>query len=389
MQHKNRHHNHGQNVPSIELKRGLIKPLALGVLFAIAGFMSFWHYETISPFLTGSQFQVMSDLRDQNKILKAEVEHLKALASDPSHQANSTINELLKRIQTIEQHQNALIEALKGQQPVKSKQSSLDGIDQNTKPDKIKLGLLNEHLGEIEKTHITLAKILTERSEKNTRMLTLMLASVSDRLVPQKLFGKAPTGGKQNIGGPFIPMVSGKTNPEGFNPHFPEVVNTAIETMQNHARLYNTLINLPLARPLTGEAQYVSGFGTRSDPFTRQPAFHAGIDLKQNPGAAILSTGHGIVIHAGPAEGYGNMVEVAHADGVSTRCGHMSRISVSVGDPISTGQKLGTLGNTGRSTGAHLHYETRIRDQAVNPIPFLQMGERLRMLELTSAGKQP
>ena len=94
------------------------------------------------------------------------------------------------------------------------------------------------------------------------------------------------------------------------------------------------------------------------------------------------------MIHAGQADGYGNMVEVAHADGVSTRYGHMSRISVSVGEPIRTGQILGALGNTGRSTGAHLHYETRVRDQAVNPIPFLQMGERLRILELGNAGKQ-
>jgi hypothetical protein len=152
--------------------------------------------------------------------------------------------------------------------------------------------------------------------------------------------------------------------------------------MQEHARLYKTLINLPMARPLMGDAQYVSGFGTRVDPFNRIPAFHAGIDLKQNPGAAILSTGNGIVVHAGPADGYGNMVEIAHSGGVSTRYGHMSRISVWVGQQISTGQILGTLGNTGRSTGAHLHYETRIHDQPVNPIPFLQMGERLRVLEL-------
>jgi hypothetical protein len=388
MRHQNRHHIHGLHSKSVDLKRGLFKRIAFGVLFALAGFVIFWQNDAISTFLTGSQPQIISDLREQNKILKAEVEHLKTLASDPTHQSNIAIKDLLKRIETIEQHQNALIEALKTQQPVKSKQSALEGIETNTQSDMTKLGLLNEHLGDIEYTHMKLAKTLTERSEKNTRMLTLMLASVSDRLVPQKLFGKAPTGSKQHLGGPFIPLLSNPVNKEGFNAHFPEIVTTAIETMQDHARLYNTLVSLPLARPLAGEAHFISGFGTRSDPFTRQPAFHAGIDLKQNPGAAILSTGNGIVIHAGQADGYGNMVEVAHADGVSTRYGHMSRISVSVGDPIRTGQILGALGNTGRSTGAHLHYETRVRDQAVNPIPFLQMGERLRILELGNAGKQ-
>ena len=367
--------------------RGLIVTIALVVTFAAFGVLINWNLNNIKPFLTGTQMQVIAELRDQNFALQIEIEKLKNSANETGDPSEQKIAELMQRINLIEQHQNAMIEAMKGPQPAKAKHSMLDESGHGQQAEATKLALVGKQLREIENTHITLAKTLTERSEKNTRMLTLMLATVSDRLVPQKLFGKAPTGSKHNIGGPFIPLNSNTINREGFNPNFPEVVTTAIETMQNHARLYNTLINLPLARPLTDEVQYISGFGTRTDPFTRQPAFHAGIDLKQNPGSPIVSTGNGVVVHAGPADGYGNMVEVAHADGVSTRYGHMSRISVSVGDPISTGQKLGTLGNTGRSTGAHLHYETRIRDQAVNPIPFLQMGERLRMLEFNRAGK--
>jgi murein DD-endopeptidase MepM/ murein hydrolase activator NlpD len=393
MQHQNRHYIHGLHAKTLAPQCGRTKffglssHLRLGLILILIGMIGYWQSERLAPMDASKQMPQASELQEQNKSLQAEVERLKTMSGDPSHPTNIQINDLLKRIQTIEQNQNALIDAIKGQHPVKSKQSALDNLEKSDQIDLTKLQFLHGYLSDIENTHIKLAKTLTERSERNARILSLMLATVSDRLVPQQLFGRAPTGSSHNVGGPFIPLTPNRTDQTGYNQDFPEVVTTAIETMQNHARLYRTLVNLPMARPLMGEAEYISGFGTRTDPFTRQPAFHAGIDLKQNPGSAIVSTGNGVVVHAGPADGYGNMVEVAHADGVSTRYGHMSRISVSVGDPISTGQKLGTLGNTGRSTGAHLHYETRIRDQAVNPIPFLQMGERLRMLELNTAGK--
>ncbi len=388
MQHHPRQHPPGLKARPDDSRSGLLKALVLVLSFTLFGGVLSWNQDIIIATITGTQGQAIAELREQNRLLQNEVERLKAVAKDPSSLSSARMAELIQRINTIEHHQSALIEVLKGQQPLKLKQSSLEGIEHSKQPDHTKLGLLHERLGEIENTHITLAKSLMERSERNTRILTVLLASVSDRLVSPPLFGKAPTKSARHLGGPFIPLATSTGNTAGFKPNYPEVVTTAIETMHNHAQIYNTLINLPMARPLMGESQYISGFGSRTDPFTRQPAFHAGIDLAQYPGAAILSTGNGVVVHAGPAEGYGNMVEVAHANGVSTRYGHLSRITVSVGDLITTGQKLGALGNTGRSTGAHLHYETRIGDQAVNPIPFLQMGERLKMFGLNTSGKQ-
>ena len=362
--------------------RDWIKTLTLMVIFALFGILSFMSFDSVLPFLAGRQMQEISELREQNLALQTEVTRLKNIPKESENPSSLKMNELFQRVNIIEQNQNVLIDALKGQQSIKYKRTSIDGLKHNKQPDSTKLALMNDRLHEIENAHISIAKMMTERSESNAQMLTMMLASVSTQLVPKQLLGKPQPGGKNNVGGPFIPLINDKSQQTSLKQEFPEVLSTALDTMQEHARLYKTLINLPMARPLMGDAQYVSGFGTRVDPFNRIPAFHAGIDLKQNPGAAILSTGNGIVVHAGPADGYGNMVEIAHSGGVSTRYGHMSRISVWVGQRISTGQILGTLGNTGRSTGAHLHYETRIHDQPVNPIPFLQMGERLRVLEL-------
>ncbi len=366
---------------------GFVRALGIIVVFSAVGFLSFWSYDFLAPVFDGSHSQTITDLREQNRVLQSEMERLKTAQIASSLTADPKMIEILQRVAIIENHQTALLDALKGQPSLRPKKMSLERLEHNNPYGTNRLALIDRRLDEIENSHIALAKVLTERSERNTRMLGLMLATVSDHLVPQHLFGKAPTGNKTHSGGPLVPVPTQNIRLTSVTQSFPEVVSAAIETMQLHARLYKTLLSLPVARPLTGEAEYVSGFGTRVDPFSRQPAFHAGIDLKQSPGSAILSTGNGVVIHAGPADGYGNMVEIAHAGGISTRYGHMSRISVAVGDQVSTGQKLGSLGNTGRSTGAHLHYETRIRDQAVSPIPFLQMGERLRMLDTNQAAK--
>jgi murein DD-endopeptidase MepM/ murein hydrolase activator NlpD len=387
MQHQQDYFTKNLQTTTPKSPYGFLKGIGLVVLFSATGFLSFWNYDFLESVFDGSQIQTIAELREQNRVLHNEMERLKTSQIASSEPTDRKIIELLQRVSMIENHQTALLDALKAQSSFRPKKMSLEGLEHNSQPETSRLALLDHRLGEIEKSHIALAKILTERSERNTRMLGLMLTTVSDHLVPQHLFGKAPTDNKTHSGGPLVPLPPPTNRQTSVTQDLPEVVSAAIETMQLHALLYKTLVNLPVARPLTGDAEYVSGFGMRADPFSRQPAFHAGIDLKQSPGSAILSTGNGVVIHAGPADGYGNMVEVSHAGGVSTRYGHLSQISVAVGEPVNTGQKLGSLGNTGRSTGAHLHYETRIRDQAVNPIPFLQMGERLRMLNMNQAAK--
>lgn len=121
---------------------------------------------------------------------------------------------------------------------------------------------------------------------------------------------------------------------------------------------------------------FTSFFGYRSDPFNSGHAeFHPGIDFKGERGDIIKCTANGKVVFAGWCGGYGNCVRVAHANHLETLYGHMSRIVVKVGQQVSVGDKVGEVGSTGRSTGAHLHYEIRKNGKPINPVNFLALNQ--------------
>lgn len=142
-------------------------------------------------------------------------------------------------------------------------------------------------------------------------------------------------------------------------------------------RLNRTLALVPYRKPVIGEVEFTSGFGVRSDPFLGRPAMHTGLDFRAAMGDPVRVTANGKVASSGWAGGYGRMVEIDHGNGLSTRYGHLSEINVKVGDVVKIGQVIGAVGSTGRSTGPHLHYETRIDGDAVDPQKFLRAGVRL------------
>jgi murein DD-endopeptidase MepM/ murein hydrolase activator NlpD len=115
-----------------------------------------------------------------------------------------------------------------------------------------------------------------------------------------------------------------------------------------------------------------SGFGYRSDPFNGHAAMHSGLDFRGPIGAPIHAAADGRVSFVGRNAGYGNVVEVSHGNGMITRYAHMSRFAARVGQEVKAGDVIGAIGNTGRSTGPHLHFEVRINGRAVNPRPFLE-----------------
>jgi murein DD-endopeptidase MepM/ murein hydrolase activator NlpD len=115
----------------------------------------------------------------------------------------------------------------------------------------------------------------------------------------------------------------------------------------------------------------------RIDPFLSKPAMHTGLDLRAEIGDPVLATASGTVTIAGWTGGYGKMVEIDHGNGFATRYGHMSEIDVKVGQQVKLGETLGKVGTTGRSTGPHLHYETRIDGEPVDPQKFLTAGTKL------------
>ncbi len=139
-------------------------------------------------------------------------------------------------------------------------------------------------------------------------------------------------------------------------------------------RLVHAVAFTPMGYPRT--SSLTSFFGYRSDPFNSAHAeFHPGIDFKGSRGDEARSTANGRVVFAGWAGGYGKCVRIEHANNFETLYGHLSHISVNVGDEVTVGQKIGEIGSTGRSTGTHLHYEVRKNGKAVNPISFLTLNK--------------
>jgi murein DD-endopeptidase MepM/ murein hydrolase activator NlpD len=138
-------------------------------------------------------------------------------------------------------------------------------------------------------------------------------------------------------------------------------------------RLVHTVAFTPMGYPHI--SSLTSYFGYRSDPFNSSDAeFHPGIDFKGNKGDDARCTANGRVVFAGWAGGYGNCVRIAHTNNYETLYGHLSRISVNVGQEVTVGQKIGEVGSTGRSTGTHLHYEIRKNGKAINPISYLTLN---------------
>ena len=131
-----------------------------------------------------------------------------------------------------------------------------------------------------------------------------------------------------------------------------------------------------------GVERYISGrpikkgwmssfYGERNDPFTGKPAWHGGVDFAGKEGDKIYSTAAGVVSWVGDRYGYGLLVEINHGDGLVTRYGHNKSALVKKGDVVSKGQAISVMGNTGRSTGAHVHYEVIKNNRTVNPLPFV------------------
>jgi murein DD-endopeptidase MepM/ murein hydrolase activator NlpD len=117
---------------------------------------------------------------------------------------------------------------------------------------------------------------------------------------------------------------------------------------------------------------FTSSYGVRYDPFNGGAAMHMGLDMAGSMGEPIYAAANGVVETAGRANGYGNLIELEHGKGLSTRYGHLSQILVHDGETVKQGQLIGRMGSTGRSTGTHLHFEVRVDGRAVNPRPFLE-----------------
>jgi murein DD-endopeptidase MepM/ murein hydrolase activator NlpD len=143
--------------------------------------------------------------------------------------------------------------------------------------------------------------------------------------------------------------------------------------LEQQLRQYEVVLRaqarIPSIWPVAGET--TDYFGARYDPFGGGAEFHPGQDISAAPGTPVIAAGNGTVSFTGWKNGYGQVVEIAHGNGLTTRYGHLSKIETVVGHEITRGELLGRVGSTGRSTGPHLHYEVRINDNPVSPRAYL------------------
>jgi len=227
----------------------------------------------------------------------------------------------------------------------------------------VKLSRIEASLDRVERRQDGTLAQMQERYEGKARKLRGVLAGLG-----LKLDALAPAAS----GGPFVPIkLPGEGN--GFERAFTRVNFARTQAEQ----LSHALVRVPVRKPVTGEVDLSSTFGVRVDPFLHIAAMHTGLDFRGDTGDPIRATASGTVANAGWSGGYGRMVEIDHGNGLSTRYGHLSQIDVKVGDTIRIGQVVGRMGSTGRSTGPHLHYETRIDGDAVDPQRFLNAGAKL------------
>jgi murein DD-endopeptidase MepM/ murein hydrolase activator NlpD len=167
-------------------------------------------------------------------------------------------------------------------------------------------------------------------------------------------------------GGPFIPLPGGQS----LRAADPAIRQLAFR-LDRMAQLESLLDALPSGLP-ADRMELSSGFGYRYDPFNGQSAMHAGLDFTGPHGSPIRAAAAGRVIFAGVKSGYGNVIEIDHGHGIETRYAHLSGLVARVGDRVGSGEQVGRMGSTGRSTGTHLHFEVRVGGSPVNPRRFLE-----------------
>ena len=226
---------------------------------------------------------------------------------------------------------------------------------------------LTRSLDQVEARQLAMLSSAEETLESKLRRMRGVITDLG--LDMGQLEAAAPKGA---MGGPFVPVKLGaESGPFERQLYRINITRAQVEKMNR------TLSLVPYRKPVIGEVEFTSGFGVRSDPFLGRPAMHTGLDFRAATGDPVRVTANGKVVNAGWSGGYGRMVEVDHGNGLSTRYGHLSEINVKIGQQVKIGDIIGEVGSTGRSTGPHLHYETRIDGEAVDPQKFLRAGVRL------------
>ena len=234
----------------------------------------------------------------------------------------------------------------------------------------------------LEAQHLALEHRLVQ--DRNTRIFTQLEQAVESAILPlERIFtaaGMSPDtllrqvrSGYQTRSAALTPIsvsTSGTIDPNSDESR----ANGVLAALEEIEAYRIAIQRTPFATPVRG-ARTTSGFGYRRDPITGGRRLHAGQDFGGSRGTPITATADGVVIEAGRQSGYGNIVVIRHDFGFETRYAHLSSIAVREGQRVSRGDRVGGMGNTGRSTGVHLHYEIRVNGTPINPMTYMRAAQ--------------
>lgn len=291
---------------------------------------------------------------------------LERLADLEAADANATAARATARLSDVEQTLDFLLAAL---DDTAVERETLRGMAENATR---------------EAQHLALEYRLIQ--DRNTRIFSQLEQAVENSIQPlERIFSAAGIStdsilrqvraGYQSRSASLLPIsisTSGTLDPDSDEARANNVLAALEEIDVYRVALERT----PFAVPVPG-ARMNSSFGYRRDPITGGRRLHAGQDWGGARGTPIRATADGTVSFAGQQSGYGNMVIIRHDFGFETRYAHLSSIAVSVGQRVSRGDRVGGMGNTGRSTGVHLHYEIRVGGTPINPMTYIRAAQNV------------
>jgi len=180
------------------------------------------------------------------------------------------------------------------------------------------------------------------------------------------MVGPNPAYNEVGSGGPYDRLPEG---PETLRLQGRWIEQQLTMVNQKLSETGEILASTPTMAPAVGVL--TDGYGTRNDPITGRRAFHRGLDISARRGTPVFAPADGVVVFAGRNGGLGKTIRISHGFGFTTLYGHLHEISAEAGDEIHRGEQIGTVGNSGRSTGSHLHYEVHADGKSVNPLYYI------------------
>lgn len=245
---------------------------------------------------------------------------------------------------------------------------SIGGVTSRSELERVEAGY-QSRLTQLQQRVQQMLDTVHELEQQKTKMADLIGWDAGRQRLQQGLFGL-----RHGQGGPLnsLPWLNFRsqtlsTQLQQTDKDFEALEQWLREVDQQWERTHQRLLHLPTSLPVREPFGVTSGFGVRLDPFSRFPSLHEGIDFVADPGTPIQVTAPGVVRRSEYFGAYGQMVEVEHAEGFSSRYAHLRERRVQPGQSVERGEVIGTLGNTGRSTGPHLHYEILRHGRALHP----------------------